>query len=891
MLNHSKKTNSRASFHQLMAATLTIGGISLLSPMLVSAQTVPLTPARQAIDNTATGTYVDPNNPTTTLNATSNKVTVTVAEVAGITNVPAGTVDINGGSVTTNDAVDYSFLITNVGNDASAFHIPVAAGTDLVIVGASLGNTSHTATGTKVFVTQINGVNLTTPVELPADGLTNNAAFVSAVQTTGGLPTFDGTVPAGGTIKVLVPVTVTETIAGNPVSVRLGNTGNNDNTAGTQNQPQAGTLTGDVYTVDNNPGNGSPVNGTGGVQEASAFQTVPLATQINSSALATVLKTRTAYSNAGTPSTFNDDIITYRLDLKVETNPPAVGITPAPLLGTQIKYNGSNATKILISDAIPAGTSLDPALTAGTVVINGVTWTRVYTTAATGVSPLDVSAAQNWVSAVPGGTITRIGYIADGPLPTGYSTTSVGLPVQLITTGLSATLISPATIANIAQVFGQTTAGVVSPTNPLVYDESGDQNPNNYETGVPSVAPITTPNISPDGVAVPANDGTDGGNNNTGTGSGGEDNVLTINPPGTILNGPQGQAGAIGPDATNQTDFVNKSAPVIAGLKTGDPIDPSAVTFINTVENPSTNVNKLDNVTLEPISATLAATATGKAVTVYDLSNVANHAVLPDGTTVRIIYGGRSALYTLTGSDFVLTSSTSGASVNPTTLVVTVGTADTTAPIIIPSLAVGQTADYYVQVDLPGTATVTKGYSVPIVAYVNSNTGDSSTFKTIGTKLLEDNPFNIKIDRVYTGYLDLSKQSRILQGTGPVVPVADQSFSIAGKKPAPGNIIEYQVTYKNISTPTSGSGNVILNANNIVITEDGNDAAVGNNWATFTTNMPNTAADATAGAAITYFVNGIASTTADPAVNVYKDTIPTIAPAGVGTFNFQRLLK
>ncbi|MHC5731656.1 MAG: hypothetical protein ACYTXY_47765, partial [Nostoc sp.] len=51
----------------------------------------------------------------------------------------------------------------------------------------------------------------------------------------------------------------------------------------------------------------------------------------------------------------------------------------------------------------------------------------------------------------------------------------------------------------------------------------------------------------------------------------------------------------------------------------------------------------------------------------------------------------------------------------------------------------------------------------------------------------------------------------------------------------PGNIIEYQITYKNISTPTVGNGNVILNADKIVITEDGTLSTVAgdakNNWA------------------------------------------------------------
>jgi hypothetical protein len=46
------------------------------------------TAAGTTISNTANVTYIDPNNPGVTLNATSNAVTLTVAEVAGITAVP-----------------------------------------------------------------------------------------------------------------------------------------------------------------------------------------------------------------------------------------------------------------------------------------------------------------------------------------------------------------------------------------------------------------------------------------------------------------------------------------------------------------------------------------------------------------------------------------------------------------------------------------------------------------------------------------------------------------------------------------------------------------------------------------------------------------------------------
>jgi hypothetical protein len=878
MLNSNKKSNSKSSFYRLIAATMTIGGISLLLPGFASAQ---LTPAGTIIRNTATGTYEDPNTPGVPINATSNQVTATVAEVAGVSNVPAGLIDVNAGSVTTGDVLNYNFLITNVGNDVTAVNIPGTA----IVVGGTQG---------AITVTEINGVVLTTPIPVAAGGVfTNDLAFIALVQARG-IPTFDGTIAPLSTIRVQVPVTVTATISGNPVSVQFGNTAPNDNSAGTQNQTQAGALPTDVYTI--NPATGTPGAPVNGVREAAAFTTIPLATAVNNLALATVLKTRVAYAPGAAALT--DDTLTYRLDLRVEATAPAgtVGITPGPLLPTAITLNTAAANRILISDAIPANTTLDTTFASPlTVTIGGVLWTRVYSTVATTTGPLAVG--QNWQTGAFAGAVTRVGYIADGPLPTGTTTVgdATGFQFRVITTGV---LALPVTIANIAQVFGQSTAGVISPTNPLVYDESGDQNPNNYETGV-APTPITTVATSPTGVANPTADGTDPigtpGNNNTGTGAGGEDNVFTINPTGIILNGPPGVPGALGPDGTAQTDFVNKSAtdvPAGTGGAPGSVYDPNPITFTNTVQNPATNTAQLDNVTLEPISATLAAQAVNNTATpsvaqvqAFSLTNLASHAALPNGTIVRIAFGGRTALYTLTTGEFVLSSSGTNAA----------GTGDVTpAPIIIPTLAIGISQTYTVIVDLPAGSVVTTGYSVPIVSYVNSN-NTNGTFKRTanGTGVValpQDTPFNIKMDRAYTGYLNLLKASRVLIGTGPAVAGDQGSFTgVNPKTPGPGNIIEYQVSYNNISTPQSGSGNVILSANNIVITEDG--AAGTNNWATFTLNVASSAADATAGAVITYFNGVTATTTTDVNVTRYLDSIPTLAPGANGTLTFQRLVR
>jgi hypothetical protein len=219
-----------------------------------------------------------------------------------------------------------------------------------------------------------------------------------------------------------------------------------------------------------------------------------------------------------------------------------------------------------------------------------------------------------------------------------------------------------------------------------------------------------------------------------------------------------------------------------------------------------------------------------------------------------------------------------------------------TSPVKL-TIAGGGTANYTVTIDLPIAPQLT-GYPVPITAFVDQN----------GNGLPDSSePNNKTIDRVYTGYLRLLKTSRILPGTGPAVSTADATLDANPKSPAPGNIIEYQVNYTNISSPSSGTGSVILNAANVTITENGTVGGGGNNWALDnaapagvidTSNVASSATDPTVGATITFF-NGAGTvtttttgTTPTTDVTKYVDTLSTpLTPGATGTFTFQRKLN
>ena len=255
------------------------------------------------IDNQVTGSFTDSTD-NTEKQVESNIVKVTVAEVAGITITPANTPN-----ATTGSAVNFDFTITNVGNDPTQFFIPDApsaisggtAGT-LQIVAYDPDGSGPTA------AVDLTGNNVTVP-----NGGGNTGTLLSAIASAN-----NGSIPAGGSIVVRVPVTVTAA-AGQTVSVTLGNTSGQPSNSNTPYILGAnGTGSKDLYTVDNTDNisgesAGVPINGdaTNHRQEASAIQTVTVSNSVSISGTLYRDDNRNSTNN-GEPGIGNVRVVLYK---------------------------------------------------------------------------------------------------------------------------------------------------------------------------------------------------------------------------------------------------------------------------------------------------------------------------------------------------------------------------------------------------------------------------------------------------------------------------------------------------------------------------------------------------------------------------------------------------
>ena len=353
------------------------------------------------IENTATGSFVDTSTGDTE-EIFSNTVTVTVIEVAGIGITPQTPIEAtfaeatallgagNEGDyqgfdgVNTGDLVFFDFVIENLGNDPTSFFIPDTPST---LTGATF--TESTAPIQIIAVDPDGASGGTAPTTLSVD-VTTPENTINLLGST------DGYIPPGGTVTVRVPVIVTETTIGNSINVVLGNTGANDNSAGTQNEdsptapagndattvdladgtvtPTQAGYTGTTPEANNPPAVEKEASALGSVNLAAAYQlkgykSVAMTTDANSEGTVNEGDTLTwtvYYVNTGTGNITNLQItdsiatgdVTYTASsLTVRTGNTTVGIDAGTALASgdptaNASYDGNTNTSFFTSPVI-----------------------------------------------------------------------------------------------------------------------------------------------------------------------------------------------------------------------------------------------------------------------------------------------------------------------------------------------------------------------------------------------------------------------------------------------------------------------------------------------------------------------------------------------------------
>lgn len=163
----------------------------------------------------------------------------------------------------------------------------------------------------------------------------------------------------------------------------------------------------------------------------------------------------------------------------------------------------------------------------------------------------------------------------------------------------------------------------------------------------------------------------------------------------------------------------------------------------------------------------------------------------------------------------------------------------------------GGSANFLTRVTAPAGLSAFTGFDV-VVRATSTNTPSA---------------FNDTIDRVYTGFVRFDKTATVINSTG-----------IGGATDAvPGADIEYAITYTNVSS-SGGSGNHMLTANNIVITENG--SAPPSTWGTTTDHVVG-ASDTHSGVIVGDLAGSVLLT----------DTVATLGPGQSGVFKFRRRIK
>jgi hypothetical protein len=239
-------------------------------------------------------------------------------------------------------------------------------------------------------------------------------------------------------------------------------------------------------------------------------------------------------------------------------------------------------------------------------------------------------------------------------------------------------------------------------------------------------------------------------------------------------------------------------------------------------------------------------------------TNAAGNAIVFDNTVQNM--GNSNDTFTLSVQSYPAGSTVRISTDNGTSYTLLVNNGAPTGAAN-PTLAVtfNSTANYKVEITLPSGLTVLTGYDTVIRA----TSGNTPAVN------------NNTIDRVYTGFIQLNKAALVINGTG-IGNATD---------PVPGAVIEYTITYTNVSLST-GSNNGLLHATTVTITDLGTGA---NNW---TANANYVAASASSQLVTPVATPNYGSiTTSGAPVNSVAVTLPGLQAGASGTFKFRVTIK
>ena len=615
-----------------------VGAIALIcAASVVALAQTPYTPGGTTISNTVTSSYSDG---TTSYATTSNTVTVTVSNIAGLTITPdAGT---RANVVLGQTGVDFNFTVANTGNFTNQ------------VVFKALG-ASIVKTGSATVTAAVIDVNKDGLFDGGDTDILANASDVTSAN-----------VLQDGTLFVIVRVTVDAgAAAGSTINIQLGDAGGS---TPYDNVPVllANFSANEVRTA---------TAGTNGYEEARGN----VSATVENDALIRLSLTRTAG-----PVAIGSDI-TYDWVL---TNDGARAATAQTLT-----VDGSSVTGIFIIAPIPGRTVLKSGQTfpAGTI----------YTTTAITTAPL----AATWSATAPAdlNTLTRIGFNTGNSLAAGASTSTI---TMLVTVKSGISIVLP--IRELGDAFSKNSLA----TPASITDQSHDAVANAGDGNADFTEGDAIGSVDGNGVML---------------------NTTLSSTGGSVLLGPSGFQGAIGPTGTND-DYTNRS--VNTGIATvapgGNTTAQGIVTFTNTVAN------------------------TGNADDTYTFTAP----TIPSGFTVEVSVNGL-------GTDYV--------NIN-------------TSPTL--AVAYNSSANILVRITAPAGNVVLTAY--PTLVRATSLNTTSAT--------------NDTIDRLYTGYLQLTKSQTVANATGRGTAT----------EAVPGATLAYVVAYDNVTT-SGGTNNSTITASSIVL--------------------------------------------------------------------------